>query len=221
MARIKKVNRDRCLNDPLMPPYSDSMTHVCLTHTHWTHACKLAKEGYRTIRNEGKTKIQWDTEEAQTIFSLGVMVNEYSEELWDDEQAMMHFMAEDNLNASVGLSQDEMTMYGKLDRLQEGSAGSEPDGQNQEQKLLGLVMKEGQDNFSTEQIIELIRFRVKIHANLSTAFRECVFHLVGGQVRVNTKDFALVATLDIRFPWVKICILLQHYVVAMNQFGGV
>ena len=222
MARITEVNRDKCKNDPMMPAFSDKITHVCLTRTHWTHAAKLAKEGYRTISNTGKTKIHWKTDEAQMIFSRGIMVIEYMEKLWDDEQAMMHFMAADNLNASVGLSQDEMTMYGKVERLVQGSARSEPNNPNCDpRRVLDLIILEGQKDFSNDQILHLINFRATLNDKVSNLFRACLFHLFGGQVRVNTTDFALVATLDIRCPWMKICVMLQHFAVTMKQVGGI
>ena len=49
LKKFKAQNKAKCENDPLMPRYSPKMEYVCLTKTHFTHACKLIKDGDHTL----------------------------------------------------------------------------------------------------------------------------------------------------------------------------
>ena len=56
LAWVRAANQQKCDDDPLMPHYSEHITHVILTHTHFVHAVKLAAEGGRTFRNDASGK---------------------------------------------------------------------------------------------------------------------------------------------------------------------
>ena len=62
MNRSANINRKISEANELCPNYSDGIIYVCLTHTHFVHAQKLALDGSRTYMNEGKIKFQWKDE---------------------------------------------------------------------------------------------------------------------------------------------------------------
>ena len=219
---IKDANRRKCEEDPLMPKFSESVTHVTLGGTHFTTAAKLAKEGHRTVFNEGKIKINWSNAEAVLIKTRGIMTVEYSMDLFRDPAALHHLMGEDNLNAQIQMKQDEMPMFGKVERIMRGpECRSHRDPADYDLgKVLEHVELEGVDNCTEAQIIDLVKLRATLTLQVTNVFTECQFHMVGGKVRVSTKDFGLAATLDARCPWVKIAILLHLYFSTLKQGAG-
>ena len=68
---IREANRLKCRQEPLMPRFSEDITHVCLTCTHFVHAIKLAADGGWTLWNkaDGRKIVLPDNEEAQQILT--------------------------------------------------------------------------------------------------------------------------------------------------------
>ena len=70
LEQVRKVNKDRCESESLMPRFSPQRKYVCAGKTHIVHAHKLAKDGSRSLFNDGQVIIRWqdhDTEGAQIL----------------------------------------------------------------------------------------------------------------------------------------------------------
>ena len=119
LEAVRKVNCEGCEENELMPPYSHSIEYGCLTKTHFVHALKLGKQGGRTVFNMGKLHIKWSRRdvEAQEINTQGVLCAIYDEEILDDSAALSGVMADDNLNASVQMREDETQAYSRVDAV--------------------------------------------------------------------------------------------------------
>ena len=104
------------------------------------------------------------------------------------------------------MKQDDMSMYGKMVRIMRGlAAHSQRNPTNYDIATVSVLVElAGSDNFTDAHIIHLINFRPGLTVQVTEVSRNCQFHVMVGQVHMSTKDFALVATLDPRCPWVKI-----------------
>ena len=54
----RRSNAERCESDALMPSFSPNMRFALLSKNHFTHANKLARDGNRSLFNEGKIPIE-------------------------------------------------------------------------------------------------------------------------------------------------------------------
>ena len=63
---------------------------------------------------------------------------------------------------------------------------------------------------------DLVSFRRSIPSPISKIFMACQFHHCAGQVRVRAADFGVIAKLDPRAPWMKVCVLLWQYIGNMD-----
>ena len=134
LQTIRDANRARCEGDDLMPRYAETIQYVCATKTHFVHAQKLAKDGGRTLYNQGNVKTRWqdaDSEGAQ-ILDQGPLCIIYKAELLLDIDATNALSGEDNLNASVQFGEDEMQAFARVDEITTRLAPSQAAGKARE-----------------------------------------------------------------------------------------
>ena len=156
LPEIRKANKERALTDDLMPRCSENIVYVCAGKTHFVHAQKLAKDGSRTLFNQGEVKIRWkdDDTEGATILEQGQVCAIYSSKLLQDEEAMNALCAEDNLNASVQWAEDEMQAFGRVDQIvrRSGTANA--------QEIFAILQCSGLGQFTDTDWRELIALRI-------------------------------------------------------------
>ena len=111
LVEFREVNKHKCATDPFMPLFSPSMVYGLLMKTHFTHACKLAKDGGRTLYNQGTQKLTFAGEEWGKILEQGVLCVEYESELLDDDRSLKCVMSQDNLNAAVQMLESEVQAF--------------------------------------------------------------------------------------------------------------
>ena len=237
LPHFREKNANKAAADSLMPQCAANMVYACLTKTHFTHACKLGFEG-RTFFNEGKVKVAWraSDNEARAICDDGPLCAVYDASLMDDRAALEATMSDDNKDASVQMAEDEMSLFGKIDGVvrylrQTGAdstpgpagAASAPGQPNPKNSLLDIrevvrtLAARGGSNFPEELVLDVIKFRADLTEQIAAAFRLCQFHAVGGRVRVKCRDFGLVASLDRRGAWSKICVMMHQYTSPLDE----
>ena len=116
LEKIRKENRERCSQEPLLPLFHEDIAYVCITKTHFTHAQKLAQDGNRFLYNGTDMPIKWqadDTEGAE-IQESGPLCQIFDSVLFDDPNAMDALGTEDNLNADIAMGEDEMQAFGRI-----------------------------------------------------------------------------------------------------------
>ena len=127
-----------------------------------------------------------------------MLVTEYSEGFFAYDSEMRKLTAEDNLNATVCSSQDEMTMCSKIARIMTtskdifDSGGKHYDGN----KILLLVNLEGNDNFSADSIQCFIEFNCTLCPLVFKVFQTLHFAMIKGRARLSPKDYRAVAKMD-------------------------
>ena len=83
-------NAHKARGNPLLPKvHPDRLRYVVLTKTHFVHAQKLAKDGNRTLYDQGKTRINWPDEdrEGREILLQGPVCCVHRQGLCTDEAA--------------------------------------------------------------------------------------------------------------------------------------
>ena len=223
LSSFRAVNRDKCASDALMPKYSSTMFLGNLTKSHFTHAQKLAKDGNRTLFNEGKVSIVYQAKQAEgsAILSEGVLCTVYKAELLDDPEALDAIMNADNENADLEMEEDEVQAQGRVDAAVQSClhlSGSEAVTVD---TVLAAMMTSGLRAFSEEQTKDLIKFRLMLSTGVFNCFRQCAFHAVGSRVRVKPSDYGIVAPLDSRAQWVKVSIVMRSVRVRTDIFDQI
>ena len=212
------ANSARCNSDPFMPRCASNPKYVCVSKTHFVHAHKLAKDGSRCLFNKGTHPIRWqetDTEGKQ-ILDQGPLCAIYDLELCNDPNAMNALTSEDNLNQAVQMGEDEMTALGRVSAIFDRTAPSQDD-PHAIDKLLAVLEMTGLGKLSPTEWKQIIRLRSSLSNGIATVLQSCQFHICAGQTRVKPADFGLVADLDPRAPWAKVCILLGQYIGSMPR----
>ena len=112
---IRALNAKKCRDaSPGLAPASPGILYVCLTKTHFVHACKLAHLGTSTLFDGQTTKFAFAGQEWDEIKKHGVLCAIYEQDLYSDSQAVDSVMQEDNLNSGIEMKEDEMALFGKV-----------------------------------------------------------------------------------------------------------
>ena len=210
------ANRERCTADNLMPRFSPDITYVCASKTHFVHAQKLAKEGCRSIFNNGNVPIRWqeaDTEGA-LILEQGPLCALYTSDLLHDLDATHALAADDNLNAGVQAFGRVHEMMERLG-LEGMAAPSQVNGATVD-VLIASLQVAGLGKFSCDEWKHLIALRVSLPGSVAKVLQACQFGVCAGRVRVRPSDFGLSAKLDPRAPWAKVSLMLWQYIGSID-----
>jgi len=219
LEEVRRYNKDKCETDPLMPRYSPTMEFVCGTKTHFVHGQKLAKDGGRTLFNEGEVEIKWQTGDTEgiEIMENGVMACIAGEELFDDIDALHALSSDDNLNAQISWGEDEMQGFGRVHELV--TRLSAPSQSVDALKTLTASRLEsgGLGSFTLEAWMCFFRLRAQVGPKIALALTTVQFSLCSGRVRVRYTDFGEAARLDPRAPWSSASLILFAYLGNMDQ----
>ena len=213
----RRSNKERCESDALMPNFSANMRFALLSKTHFTHANKLARDGNRSLFNEGKIPIKYEESntEGNLILAEGIICSVYRSELWSDTDAMRELMAADNDDADIEMGEDEIQAQGRVESAlnvcQQAGTAATVDAVFKEMKRMGTRA------FSDDDTRSFIEFRLALVPGVAQCFRACVFHSVCGRVRVHPADYKLVSTLEPRAMWVKVPIMVRQYMLTLSE----
>ena len=216
----REKNKQKCESDMLMPKFSQTMRYACLSKTHFTHANKLARDGNRSIFNEGKIHIKYDVDnvEGNMILEDGVLCCVYRSELLDDPEALQAIMDADNDDADIEMGEDEIQAQGRVESALKQCLAQERESQSLSVGEVFEVMKRaGLRAFTEDDTKALIQFRLSLSAGVAHCFRSCVFHFISGRVRVLPHDYKLVSTLEPRTMWLKASIIIRQYVATLAE----
>ena len=216
LERFRQCNKEKCTSDALMPKFSPEMHLGCLTKTHFCHGLKLRVESDRFVFNDGKTKIQMQRDspgsEDVIIRDHGVLATIYKSDLYTDTEAMQAIMNADNDDADVEMAEDEIQAQGRVESaIHSLNAAAKANGAPAEAKVklsrervLEYMMRTGLRSFSEEKTLNLIDFRLSIHPQIATCFRNLIFWGVNGRVSVHPSDYHSVACcIDFRCQWTR------------------
>ena len=210
---IFRANQERCEADPLMPRFAPAFEYVCASKTHFTHAHKLAKDGNRSIFNQGEVPIRWgETDhEGQLIIEQGPLCAIYHSQLLHDLDAATALASDDNLNAAVQLVEDEMQAFGRVDAMFNRMALSQDADKNTIDGMMASLQVAGLGQFSNINWRDFIALRSCLTPSIAKVLQTCQFNACAGRVRVKAADFRLTAKLDPRAPWSMVAIMLSQY----------
>ena len=218
LEEFRRMNRDKCASDELMPRFSPSMTKGVLAKTHFTHAQKLRKDGGRTLFNEGVIKIESpltsEQSEDKRIIEEGVVASVYGKGLWYDKEAMLALMDADNDNAEVEMGEDAIQAQGRVEAAIKIVQANQEDGgakQITAEAVLDTMKKHGLRSFSEQETKYLINWRLTLNPAAAQCFRTCVFANTCGHVTVSPSDYQQVAALEYRAQWTKISVMVYVY----------
>ena len=223
-ASVLESNEHKCEESSLMPKHSPTMTYGCLSKTHFVHAQKLAQEATQTLFGEGNIKIRFrdDDKEGHLISESGPICVVYDSALLEDPEALSSVMSDDNLNASVQMSEDEMQAFGRVHGIFEALAPSQSGTLTPitESAVLDQLRLAGLGQFTEEQWSFFIQLRSKMPPKAVKVLQTCQFHSASGRSRVRPADFGVVAKLDPRCPWVMVAILIFQYASNVSASAG-
>ena len=213
LEEVRRYNRERCEEDPLMPKFSEHIKYVCVGKTHFVHALKLLKDGNRFLYNQqdvqSSIRLKPSDAEGKLTQSEGPVCAIFRPDLFKDREAMTALTSQDNLNASVQMEEDEMTAFGRVNTtVEHGSSTVEG--------VLTSLRMIGFGKFSADDYRNLIEFRLCLRAPQAKVFLTSQFAVCSGRVTVKPADFGLAAKLDPRAPWCMISLLLWQYIGTMN-----
>ena len=214
----REKNKHKCESDRLMPSFSPKMRYACLTKTHFTHANKLARDGNRTIFNEGKVDIKYEEDnfEGRKILDDGVLCCVYREALLDDPEALQAIMDADNDDADIEMGEDEIQAQGRVESAITFCMAKERQStQVAVDEVLGVMRRAGLRAFTEDDTRAFIQFRMSLSTGVAQCFRSCVFHFVCGRVRVTPHDYMLVSGLEPRAMWLKASIIIRQYLTTL------
>ena len=219
LPTFRKENRATCVSDPLMPRFHPEMEFVCASKTHFVHAQKLGKEGNRTLFNKATTAmITWqpgDTE-AIEIGKHGPVCAIFEENIFEDPDAVNALCSDDNLNATVQLSEDEMQAFGRVDAMMNRMALSQGSAVVKVDQVIEALQVSGLGQFSVQEWKHFLALRSSLPASVAKILQTCQFNFASGRVRVRAADFATAAKLDKYVPWSKVSVMLWQYIGALD-----
>ena len=222
----RAINMEKCQSDALMPQFSPSMTVAALTKIicpMQLNCLKMATDHYSTKVRKKPLVLKPDDKEGRLIVQgEGIVCCVYSEELWEDFEALQAIMDMDNENADIEMAVDEIQAQGRIDQMILRASDKMEPPKNPKNVTLEMVMQEFEDStikrsFNQEQFQNFVQFRLSISSPIAVCFRTCVFHAVCGRVRVQPKDYGCVASLDVRAMWLKVAILVRQYMATMAE----
>ena len=214
-------NRHEAANDPLMPKFAPDMRYCLLTKTHFCHGLKLAKDGGRTLFNEGKVPILLNEEDDEGGMCLqqGVVCVIYDSAIFQDVEALNTVMNTDNLNAACEMQADEMQNYGAIESILL-AVGTEANGSYSSEKICAAATRQGV-KVPVADIKSFVAFRSSLPQQLSDVFNACQKHDVKGRVRVRAADFGAAATINPQCPWMKVALMMAQYLSPLVTKAGI
>ena len=207
-----------------MPRYSPKMEYVCLTKTHFTHACKLIKDGDHTLfgkPNGTPIRLATGDSEGAEIMKHGINAVIFEKELWEDMDAVNAIASIGNLNAKIDAAEDEMQAFGRIDGIY-NQMSKEDKWKDRAKEAAGIPVQAVMDclinrcqlgHYTEGEWKNLIALRQVLTPAHSEILKMCQFNAVGSQIRLKCSSFAAVATLDRRCPFVKVALLLFQYLM--------
>ena len=216
LSRIREANKLKCQHDALMPQFSDDITYVCVTKTHFIHALKLVKDGGRKLFDKlTPIVLKDDDTEGAMIMEHGPVCQIYTQGLLQDKDAITALASDDNLNAVVQWSEDEMQSFGRGSDMFERLTNTS--GQTTIEKLIANLQTVGMGQFTREDWTDFLSLRVSLPLQHAIVLQHCQFNACAGRVRVRPCDFGQAALLDARAPWAKIAIMLCQYISMLDD----
>ena len=231
LDEVLEFNLKKARADSRLPRVSiNEGKYFCLlTKTHFVHAHKLAKDGNHTLFGKEKGKrIQWtaNDREGQEILQYGPTCCIYREGLFGDTGALKSLAIEDNLNAQIQMGDDEMAAFGRVHAQhaeEEKKLKSRyfDDWVQHKDKmhsdiLSGITFDGGLKPFSETDWNALIQFRMGLTKEITEVMIHCYQSLSAGMTRVRIYDWGLLAKLDKRAPFAKVCLLMMQYVSPLS-----
>ena len=228
LQAVIEFNVRKSRSDPLLPRvHPDRMRYAVLTKTHFVHAHKLAKDGNRTLYDQGRIRINWgpNDREGHEILRQGPLCAIYRAGLYNDQAAAKTLSIEDNLNANVQMGEDEMVAFRRVRaqfeqeetkiRQKHGDVEGHR-GELAQAVMDGIKLNGGLASFNRQDWVDLICFRAGLPDTLADVLQQCQMSLCAGRVRVKTSDWGLVAKLDRQAPWAKLCLMMMQYLGSLN-----
>lgn len=179
IAAFRKFNEDLANNDEKLPPFAPSMRFALLTKNHFVAALKLFRLG-TVIFHESSEVIRPSPQDAQLRRHLqeGVCCEVLSEDLWEDKESIQALIAEDNLNAAVEMSTNEVEILAFMS--QEIAAAPSTMGAKErfEMILTKARGRFGGQSFREVDLLHLHNFAVRVPRQLVQNLCELHFALV-------------------------------------------
>ena len=204
---ILAANRRECETDPLMPRFSEAIQYVCgpkthlFTHTSWEKKAGALCSTGAFLPSAGKTEML-----RPKIREHGPLCAIYEKDLFDDHAAIVALASDDNLNASIQWSEDEMQAFGRVHNIMEEPDNAKAD----EQTVLNHLQVSGLGVFTTEDWKHFITLRRTLTPASAKILQAIQFHVASGRVRVKAADFGTTARLDPRARMAMVAVILHQ-----------
>ena len=162
----RELNRAKCEGDNLMPKFSEGMTLACISKTHFTHAIKLAADGGRTLYNlQDGAAIKFKN--SDSIFTDGLTIQIFGEQLWYDTEALAALMSEDNKDSEVCMREDEIQIQGVIADVYQKFPKEE---EVSVEAVLRQIKKRGMSGRKDEKLTPLIKWTMSIPQSIGDHF---------------------------------------------------
>ena len=162
----RELNRAKCEGDKLMPKFSEEMTLACISKTHFTHAIKLAADGGRTLYNQQDgAAIKYKNSDG--IFTDGLAIQIFGEQLWYDTEALAALMCEDNKDSEVCMREDEIQIQGVIADVYQKFPKEE---EVSVEAVLRQIKKRGMSGRKDEKLTPLIKWIMAIPQSIGDHF---------------------------------------------------
>lgn len=179
IAAFRKFNEDLANNDEKLPPFAPSMRFALLTKNHFVAALKLFRLG-TVIFHDSSEVIRPSPQDAQLRRHLqeGVCCEVLSEDLWEDKEAIQALIAEDNLNAAVEMSTNEVEILAFMSQEIAAAPSSMGAKERFEMILNKARGRFGGQSFREVDLLHLHNFAVRVPRQLVQNLCELHFALV-------------------------------------------
>ena len=162
----RKLNREKCEGDKLMPKFAEDMTLACISKTHFTHAIKLAADGGRTLYNlQDGAAIKFKN--SDDVFTDGLAIQVFGEKLWYDTEALAALMSEDNKDSEVCMREDEIQIQGVIAEVYKAYP---KDAEVSFENMLRQIKKRGMSGRKDEKLLPLIKWTMSIPQSIGDHF---------------------------------------------------
>ena len=162
----RNLNREKCEGDKLMPKFAEDMTLACISKTHFTHAIKLAADGGRTLYNlQDGAAIKFKN--SDDVFTDGLAIQVFGENLWYDTEALAALMSEDNKDSEVCMREDEIQIQGVIAEVYKAYPKDE---QVSFDTMLRQIKKRGMSGRKDEKLLPLIKWTMSIPQSIGDHF---------------------------------------------------
>lgn len=222
LAQFRKFNADLSAADDKLAPFNDGMRFALLSKNHLVAALKLLRNG-TVVLHESTELIRADKGDSQLKNALeeGVACEMMSEALWHDVEAVKALIAEDNLNASVEMSTNEMEILSFMSsELQAMAEDMSP------KERFACIMEKARSRFGNQafkdsDLLHLHNFAVRIPRSLCKRLCELHFATIpASALRCKAIDFDLIAKIDTESAHCKVALVVSLYFGAANEAGS-